>query len=149
MPARARAEAARVLGILREKDAAVAVLGALREAKDKELRKQALWSLVLMGYTEADKELAAMLDSEEDEIRYRAATGLLALHSPEVSKLVPWLSKDRNSMEVATWVLYMAWKSKPNDLKATFQEAKKTQKDEVTRNRMDEWIDYLSGVKKK
>jgi HEAT repeat protein len=150
MPVRARAEAARVLGVLRDKDTAGAVLTALREAKENDLRKEALWSLALLKHTEADKDIAALLDSDDDEIRYRAAMALLILGSPEIKRLEAWLSgTNRNSMEIAAWTFYMAWRSKPKDAIAVLTATRENQKDETMRNRLGEWIDHISGVKKK
>lgn len=142
-PVRARSEAARVLGLLRHKDAGAALQRVLKEAGEKELRLAALWALVLMQHGEAENECAALLGSEDLDFRYRAAMGLLALKSPRLELLVPWLSKDRDSMEIAGLSLYLGWDRRK--MAAALEEARKTQKDEVIRRRLDAWAEHLKG----
>ncbi len=142
-PLRARAEAARSLGLIKHKDAGDALHQAFRQAPEKELRLACLWALVLIQHPEADKECAGLLDAADTDFRYRGAMGLLALRSPILERLVPWLSKDRDSMEIAALSLYLGWDRRK--MAAALEEAKKTQKDEVIRRRLQAWADHLAG----
>jgi HEAT repeat protein len=146
MPVRARAEATRALGLLKDSESAGPLREALRGAKERDIRREALWALVLLAGAGTDKDVAALVNSEDEDIRLRAAMGLVALRSPELKQLVPWLSKDRNSMETAAMGMYLSWDWK--ELLAALQEAKKSQKDESLGKGLDPWIDYLNGVLK-
>ncbi len=142
-PVRARVEAARTLGLIKHKDGGPVLHRVFHEAPEKDLRLACLWALVLIQHPEADKVCAALLDAEDTDFRYRGAMGLLALRSPLLERLIPWLSKNRDSMEIAALSLYLGWDRKK--MAAALEEAKKTQKDEVIRRRLQAWADHLAG----
>jgi hypothetical protein len=72
---------------------------------------------------------------------------LLAFKSPGLEHLVPWLSKDRDSMEIAALSLYLG--ADRQKMRAALEEAKKTQQDKTARDRLDAWIGHLDGMKSK
>jgi HEAT repeat protein len=148
MPVRARAEAARVLGLLRVTDAADALRKALTGSSEITIRKAALWSLAQLGCTAADKEIAALLESEDTDARYRAAMALAILKSPETKRVIPWLSgQDRYSLELAGWVIWRTMTGE--EAKATIQEAIPLQKDQRSRERLEQLVAVHAGTSDK
>jgi hypothetical protein len=147
MPIRARIEAAKAIGRLKCTGLGSVLQKILQTEQDKELRLSALWSLVLTKAPEASKECVALLDSKDEDFRYRSAMGLLALQSPDLEHLVPWLSRDRDSMEIAAMSLYIGWDRKR--LVSALNEAKKLQKDKIALERLDAWINHINQAGKK
>jgi HEAT repeat protein len=148
LPARAQAEAARVLGLLGAKEAAGELRKALRPAEDKDIRKDvrkaAMWSLALIGCRDADKEIAAFLEAEDADMRYRAALALTILKSPETKNVEPWLTRDRHSLELAGWVMWRTWKKE--DAKRAVEKAVAAQKDESSRKRLEQLAQVFAGT---
>jgi HEAT repeat protein len=144
-PPRARAEAARALGPLKRKQAADALRGALREKTDKEVDKAAVWALALMGCREAEKEIAGLLDSQDEDTRFRAAIALTMLGSPKTKNLIPWLLEDRHSMELAAWAMWKTWD--PKDAQAALEDAGTKHHDEICRKRLAILAKVVTGAK--
>lgn len=146
MPVRAKIEAVKAIGKLQCGDFGSLLQKVLHNEHDKELRLAALWSLVLTKAPEASKECVAFLDSKDEDFRYRSAMGLLALRSPDLERLIPWLSKDRDSMEIAAMSLYIGWDRKR--LVPALCEAKMSQKDKIACERLDEWLNHITQTNK-
>ncbi len=143
LPPRAHAEAARALGILRVKEAAGALRAALRPSKDSDVRHEAVWALALIGCVEADEQIAELLDSDDRDTRFRAAIALTILASPETKQLVPWLLKDRHSLELAAWAMWKTWK--PQEAETVLREASEKHDDETCRKRLQSLADIVVG----
>lgn len=77
MPVRARIEAAKAIGRLQCGGFGSVLQKVLRNEQEKELRLSALWSLVLTKDSEASKECVGLLDSKDEDFRYRSAMSLL------------------------------------------------------------------------
>ena len=144
---RSRIEAARVLGILRVTEASGVLRMVLRQKDNNGLNKVALWSLALIGCMDADKEIAMFLDSDNNDTRYRAATALTILKSPETKRLIPWLSRDRHSLELAAWSMWKTWKDE--DAMNAFRNAIKTQKDEISQKRLEMLVQKITSKEEK
>ena len=131
----ARIESAKVLGILKYKEAENTLRRVLVQTKNKELKKASLWSLALLGCQSADKDISPLLESDDKDLRFRSAIALAILQSSEVKKLEGWFTKDRHSMELALWAL---WKTgNTNFAKEAIRKAISLQKDELSRKRLE------------
>lgn len=136
MPDDARAEAARVVGAMRVADAAPALLDVLRRTKAPSLQKAALWALALLGHRPAAEDIAALVPSADDDLRYRAAIALVMLRSERARALFePWLAgEDRHSLELAAWALVTLMK--PEEASALFAKAADVQKNAQNQRRL-------------
>ncbi len=144
MSVEARAEAAKVLGLLRAKDAAPALLQALRAGRDASIEKASLWSLALLGCKKADRDIAQLLDSPDQDKRWRAALALVLLDSLEVRRLATWLSgKDRHSLELAAWALWRT--TEPQEASNVFSQAAASQRDKISRQRLEQLSQVVVG----
>ncbi len=135
MPSVARAEAARVLGALRAKEAVPSLVKAFHQSQESNIEKQALWSLALMGHKEMVSDIVKLLDAPDEDTVYRAGIELVLLESPEVRKLEPWLEyHDRHKLELAAWALYKLLDAE--EVSKMLKQAAATQTDEINKWRL-------------
>ncbi len=140
MPADARAEAAHVLGVLRAKEAVPALLAVLKESKEDLLTREALWSLALLGETKAGEEIAKLLESSDQDTRWRAGIALALLKSRKVSMMAPWLAgDDRHSLELAAWAIERTLPKE--EWQPIFEDAKEKQQDENSTWRLNQILE--------
>lgn len=105
------------------------------------------WAAPVSRGGEADADLVPLLESDDDDLRCRAAVALLVLKSPGMKRLGAWLSRDRHSLELAGWAMLTSWNRA--EAKGVAQEALKTQPDEPSRKRIQQFIDEFDGKKGK
>jgi hypothetical protein len=103
------------------------------------LKRQALWSLAVLGAKDEAAHIAEYLRAADRPLRLRAALALETLGSPLVEKTRDWLtSSDRSQLLIA--MLAIRYVLPQEKSKAMLFESRKDQTDPDLRRAIDAWL---------